>query len=133
GMGFVLIQHLDPAHPSYLRDALARTTSMPVDEVRDGMRVEPDHVYVIPSNADVGILKGALTLLPRPTEGRRPHLPIDFFLGALAADRANQAIGVVLSGTGSDGAEGLRAIKSAGGITFAQDPRSAKFGGMPEA
>jgi two-component system, chemotaxis family, CheB/CheR fusion protein len=133
GMALVLIQHLDPTHASYLSEALARSTSFPVDEIRDGMLVQPDHVYVIPSIADIGILKGELTLLPRPADGRKPHLPIDVFFKALAADRGNQAIGVVLSGTGSDGSEGLRAIKAEDGITFAQDPRSAKFSGMPEA
>lgn len=133
GMAFVLIQHLDPTHPSYLRDMLARSTSLPVHEIQDGMRVEPDHVYVIPPNADVGILQGTLTLVPRSTEPHRPHLPIDFFFAALAVDQANPPIGVVLSGTGSDGTEGLRAIKAEGGITFVQDPRSAKFDGMPRA
>jgi two-component system CheB/CheR fusion protein len=133
GVAFVLIQHLDPTHASSLAEALARSTSLPVHEIQDGMRVEPDHVYVIPSNADVGILRGTLTLLPRPSAERKPHLPIDFFFKALAADLGDQAIGVVLSGTGSDGAEGLRAIKAEGGVTFAQSPRSAKFSGMPEA
>jgi two-component system CheB/CheR fusion protein len=132
GMAFVLIQHLDPTHPSYLCDALARSTGFPVHEIQDGMHVEPDHVYVIPPNADVGILQGALTLVPRPSEARRPHLPVDFFFSALSADRAHRAIGVVLSGTGADGTEGLRAIKAEGGVTFAQDPQSAKFPGMPE-
>ena len=133
GLAFVLVQHLDRAHPSYLSEALSRSTTFPVHEITDGMRVEPDHVYVIPSNADVGILKGTLALFPRPADERKPHLSIDFFLSALAADLGSQAIGVVLSGTGSDGAEGLRAIKAANGITFAQDPATAKFGGMPEA
>ncbi|MBX3185822.1 MAG: PAS domain-containing protein [Labilithrix sp.] len=133
GMAFVLIQHLDPKHPSYLSEALSRFTSVPVHEIRDEMRVEPNHVYVIPSDSDVGILHGALTLLPRRTEERKPHLPIDFFFKALAADRGNQAIGVVLSGMGSDGTEGLRAIKAAEGVTFAQVPGSAAFSGMPEA
>jgi two-component system CheB/CheR fusion protein len=133
GMAYVLIQHLDPTHPSVLCEMLARSTSLPVHEIGDGVRVEPDHVYVIPPGADVGILHGLLTLVPRPTEPRRPHLPIDFFFAALAADQANRAIGVVLSGTGSDGAEGLRAIKAEGGVTFVQDPRSAKFDGMPQA
>ncbi|HEX7941698.1 MAG TPA: chemotaxis protein CheB, partial [Gemmatimonadaceae bacterium] len=133
GMAFVLIQHLDPTHPSYLRDMLARSTNLPVHEIQDGVRVEPDHVYVIPPNADVGILQGTLTLVPRSTDPHRPHLPIDFFFTALAADQSNPPIGVVLSGTGSDGAEGLRAIKAEGGITFVQDPRSAKFDGMPRA
>ncbi|MBI2393104.1 MAG: hypothetical protein HYV09_26200 [Deltaproteobacteria bacterium] len=131
GMAFVLVQHLDPSHASYLSEALAKVTKIPVTEIRDGMVVERDHVYVVPSNADVGILKGALTLFPRPE--RRPHLPIDFFMSALAADCGSQALGVVLSGTGSDGSEGLRAIKAGGGVAFAQEPRSAKFRGMPEA
>ncbi|MGZ3423381.1 MAG: CheR family methyltransferase, partial [Polyangiales bacterium] len=133
GMAFVLVQHLDPTHPSYLSEALSRATKFPVDEIRDGMLVQPDHVYVIPSDADVGILNGVLTLLPRPTDERRPHLPIDFFFRSLAADRKNQAIGVVLSGTASDGSEGLRAIKAEDGVTFAQDPDSAKFRGMPDS
>jgi two-component system CheB/CheR fusion protein len=133
GVAFVLIQHLDPTHPSYLREALARVTSLPVLEIGDGMPVEPDHVYVIPSDADVGILKGRLVLFTRPADERKPHLPIDFFFKALAADLGNQAIGVVLSGTGSDGAEGVRAIKAEDGITFAQEPASAKFNGMPAA
>jgi two-component system CheB/CheR fusion protein len=133
GMGFVLIQHLDPRHSSYLTEAIARSTAMPVEEARDGMVVQPDHVYAIPPNADVGILKGALTLLPRLSDGRKPHLPIDFFFKALASDRGRQAIGIVLSGTGSDGSEGLEAIKAEGGVTFVQDPKSAKFSGMPDA
>jgi two-component system CheB/CheR fusion protein len=133
GLGFVLIQHLDPTHASYLTEALRRATSFRVHEIQDGMHVEPDQVYVIPSNADVGILQGTLALLPRPSQERKPHLPIDFFFNSLAADLGNQAIGVVLSGTGADGAEGLRAIKAADGVTFAQAPRSAKFSGMPEA
>lgn len=133
GLAFVLIQHLDPTHPSFLSEALARSTSFPVHEIQDGMGVEPGHVYVIPSNAEVGILKGTLALLPRPADEHKPHLPIDFFFRALAADLGAQAIGVVLSGTGSDGAEGLRAIKAEDGVTFAQDPGAAKFRGMPEA
>jgi len=131
GMAFVLVQHLDPTHPSYLTEAIGRATTLPVEEIRDGVVVQPNHVYVIPSNADLGILGGALALLPRSAE--RPHLPIDFFFRALAKDRGGQAIGVVLSGTGTDGSEGLRAIKAEDGVTFAQDARSAKFSGMPEA
>jgi two-component system, chemotaxis family, CheB/CheR fusion protein len=133
GMAFVLIQHLDPTHASSLSEALARSTRFPVHEIQDGMQVHPDHVYVIPPNADVGLLNGRLTLLRRATEERRPHRAVDFFFKALAADCRNQAIGVVLSGTGSDGAEGLRAIKEQGGVTFAQYPGSARFSGMPEA
>jgi two-component system, chemotaxis family, CheB/CheR fusion protein len=133
GMAFVLIQHLDPKHVSLLADTLARSTVLPVTEIQDRMVLQPDHVYVIPSNAEVGIIKGRLVLLPRPSQGRKLHLPIDFFFRSLASDRRNQAIGVVLSGTGADGSEGLRAIKAEGGVTFAQDPASAKFSGMPLA
>ena len=133
GMAFVLIQHLDPTHASFLTEALTKATKMPVAQAEDGQKVAPNHVYVIPPNADIGILHGLLTLLPRDDEARRPHLPIDFFFRALAADRGNHAIGVVLSGTASDGTEGLKAIKTENGITFAQDPKSAKFGGMPHS
>ena len=128
GMAFVLIQHLDPTHLSYLSEALGRTIALPVREIQDGMQVEPDHVYVIPSNADVGIIDAKLVLLPRPQEGRGLHLPIDLFFAALAADRGNQGIGVVLSGTGADGSEGLRAIKAEDGICFAQDPARLQIG-----
>lgn len=132
-MAFVLIQHLDPTHTSLLRDALARATAMNVSQIEDGTRVEPNHVYVIPQNADIAIFHGVLTLLPRPEGNRKPHLPIDFFLRALAVERGSHAIGVILSGTASDGTEGLKAIKEGDGITFAQDPSSAKFGGMPRS
>ncbi|MEO5726961.1 MAG: chemotaxis protein CheB, partial [Byssovorax sp.] len=133
GMAFVLIQHLDPTHPSLLAEVLTKATKMPVCQAEDGKSVEPDHVYVIPPNADIAILHGRLTLFPRNEEARKPHLPIDFFFQALAADRGRHAIGVVLSGTASDGTEGLKAIKAADGITFAQSPESAKFDGMPRS
>lgn len=136
GMAFVLVQHLDPKHESRLTELLARATQMPVAEVKNGMLVKPDHVYVIPSNADMAILHGALQLLPR--RENRPgdhgqHLPIDFFFRSLAADQQSQAIGIVLSGTASDGALGLKAIKAEGGVTFAQEEKSAKYDGMPRA
>ena len=133
GMAFVLIQHLDPTHPSLLCEALAGTTEMTVRQAEDGALMEPDHVYVIPPRADIAVRGGRLTLRPRPTDGHEPHLPVDGFLRALAAERGRQAIGVVLSGTASDGTEGLRAIKAEDGITFAQEPGSAKFGGMPRS
>ena len=133
GMAFVLIQHLDPTHTSFLAEALSKATAMPVRQAEDGQRVEPNHVYVIPPNAELGILHGCLTLLPRHDEVRKLHLPIDFFFRALAGDCGGQAIGVILSGNASDGTEGLKAIKAEDGITFAQDPRSAKFGGMPHS
>jgi two-component system CheB/CheR fusion protein len=133
GMAFVLVQHLDPTHTSLLAEALARATSMSVSEAEDGAEVQPNHVYVIPPSADLAIRDRRLALSPRQTAVRKPHLPIDFFMRALADDLGAAAIGVILSGNASDGTEGLRAIKAANGITFAQEPRSAKFGGMPHS
>jgi two-component system CheB/CheR fusion protein len=133
GMALVLIQHLDPTHPSSLTEALARKTTMSVHEIADGMTVEPGNVYVIPPNAEVSVLGGAFAVIPRNRRPGKPHLPIDVFFRALAAERRSQAIGVVLSGTASDGTEGLRAIKAEGGVTLVQDPETAKFSGMPES
>ncbi|RPH69526.1 MAG: response regulator [Myxococcaceae bacterium] len=133
GMAFVLIQHLDPTHPSFLADTLARATKMVVGQAKDGERVVPDHVYVIPPDSDVALRSGILTLVARTTDARKLHLPVDYFLASLAEQLGKQAIGVVLSGTASDGTEGLRAIKREDGITFAQDPKSAKFDGMPRS
>ncbi|MFP2906710.1 chemotaxis protein CheB [Pyxidicoccus sp. 3LFB2] len=133
GMAFVLIQHLSPTNPSFLSEALSTATQMPVVQVTDGMRVEPDHLYVIPPGADLELSEDMLSLRPRADEPGKPHLSVDIFLRSLAATRGSRAIGVILSGTASDGTEGLRAIKEAGGITLAQEPRSAKFGGMPQS
>lgn len=130
GMAFVLIQHLDPAHPSMLADLLVGTTRMPVREAVDGEPVEPDHVYVIPPNCSLGLHHRRLLVLPRREE-RGLHLPVDSFLETLADDLGPKAIGVVLSGTGSDGTHGLKAIKAAGGMTLAQDEQSAGHFGMP--
>src|SRR6266550_4868732 len=127
GMAFVIVQHLDPTHTSLLAEALSRATAMQVAAATDGVEVEPDHVYVIPPNADIALEGNALRLVPRE-KSRKTHHSIDFFFRTLAAERGTQAIGVVLSGSGSDGTEGLRAIKSEGGITFAQDPQTAAFG-----
>jgi two-component system CheB/CheR fusion protein len=132
GMGFVLLQHLDPNHGSMSAEILSRVTQMPVTEVKDGMLVEPNCVYIIPPNFSMGILHGTLNLIPR-SEARGQHLVIDFFFKSLAEDQKNLAIGVVLSGTGSDGTQGLMAIKAEGGITFAQTPKSAKFENMPQS
>src|SRR6266849_1067808 len=132
GMAFILIQHLDPAHSSFLSQALGKTTSMKVVQVESGMRVEPDHVYVIPPNADVALAGDELVLVERGPPAQ-PHLPVDSFLRSLAHERGSQAIGVVLSGTASDGTAGLRAIKGEHGITLVQDPQSAKFSGMPQS
>jgi two-component system, chemotaxis family, CheB/CheR fusion protein len=132
GMSFVLLLHLDPKHESLSADILSRVSRMPVTEVKDGLKVEPNRVYIIPPGFSMGILNGELNLMPR-TEGRGQHLVIDFFFNSLAEDQKNLAIGVVLSGTGSDGTNGLAAIKAEGGITFAQDPASAKFDSMPQS
>ncbi|HKQ74714.1 MAG TPA: chemotaxis protein CheB [Blastocatellia bacterium] len=132
GMAFVLVQHLDPTHDSILTELLSRSTQMPVSEVRDGMAVAPDHVYVIPRNSNMTIAGGVLRLLPRE-EARGRHRPIDYFLRALAEDQSHRAIGVILSGTASDGTLGLEAIKAEGGITFAEDPKSAKYDSMPRS
>jgi two-component system CheB/CheR fusion protein len=131
GMAFVLVQHLDPKHESMLTELIARATTMPVTEVKDGMRVKPDHVYVIPPNTYMSISGEVLALTPR-SEIPGQHRPVDHFLTSLAEDRGSSAIGVILSGTASDGTLGLKAIKAEGGITFAQD-RTAKYDGMPRS
>src|SRR5437588_7066520 len=132
GVAYVLVQHLDPTHESALTELLTKTTEMPVREVTDATLVEPNHVYVIPPNVDMVISQGILRLTPR-TETRGHHMPIDRFLRSLAEDKGSNAIGVILSGTASDGTLGLAAIKGEGGITFAQDEKSAKYDGMPES
>ena len=132
GMAFVIVQHLDPHHETLLVELLSRSTKMVVEQVREGTRVAPNRVYVIPPNTDMVIGEGVLNLLSRSTS-RGQHMPIDTFLRSLAADQQDRAIGVILSGTNSDGALGIEAVKSEGGITFAQDEKSAKFDGMPRA
>ncbi len=133
GLALVLVQHLESSRESLLSDALSTATSMKVAQAVDGVRVQPDRVYVIPPGAQMAIEQGVLKLSPLQGDERRPHLPIDFFLRSLAADRGRQAIGVVLSGNASDGTAGLTAIREHGGITFAQDPRTARFGAMPQS
>ncbi len=130
GMGFVLISHLDPSHASILTEILQRITTMPVVEAQDQMQVRPNCVYVIPPNRDMSIFHGALQL-SIPTVQRGQRMPIDAFLRSLAEDQSEKAIGIILSGTGTDGTLGLRAIFGAGGITLAQEPTTAKFDGMP--
>jgi two-component system CheB/CheR fusion protein len=131
-MAFVLVQHQDPTHQSSLPELLTKATKMPVREAQEGMVVQPNHVYVIPPNTSMTIIRGALRLNPRQA-GRGPHLPVDSFFISLAEYRKNNAIGVILSGTASDGTLGLKAIKAADGITFAQDEQSAKYDGMPRS
>ncbi|HET7442804.1 MAG TPA: chemotaxis protein CheB, partial [Terriglobales bacterium] len=132
GMAFAVVQHLDPTHGSLLQEILSRSTKIPVSEVTDGVKVEPDHLYVIPANTNMIISDGVLRLRAR-TLTRGQHMPVDQFLTSLAQERDNRAIGVILSGTASDGTEGCRAIKAAGGITFAQTEDSAKYPSMPHS
>jgi two-component system CheB/CheR fusion protein len=129
GMAFVLVQHLDPTHLSKLSELLSRSTEMPVVEIQNNMVVEPNHVYVIPPACSVIISQGALRLQPRRRQGS--NLPIDELFVSLAFDQGNRAVGVVLSGNGTDGTLGLKQIKAEGGITFVQDEESSKFYGMP--
>jgi len=131
GIAFVLIQHLDPRHESRLSDILSRTTAMPVLTVTDRLRAEPSHVYVIPPNADMTIGGGVFVLTRRAEVDH--FMPIDHFFRSLAQDQEGRAIGVVLSGTGSDGTLGLRAIKAADGVAFVQDEQSAQHSGMPQS
>lgn len=130
GMAYVLLPHLDPDHRSVLTEILTRFTKIPVAEVSDGMPVERDRIFVLPPNKTMGIAGGKFVLEDREAS-QSPHLPIDYFLTALAAERGDQAIGIILSGTASDGTQGCIAIKVAGGVTFAQDEKSAKFYDMP--
>ncbi|HEU0173055.1 MAG TPA: chemotaxis protein CheB [Blastocatellia bacterium] len=132
GMAIVLITHLDPRHESILPELLAKATSLPVSEAEDGTRVAPNHVYVMPRNTTMAIEGGALRLWPRD-KGRGQHRPIDAFLRTLAEDQNARAIGVILSGTATDGTLGLEAVKAEGGITFAQAPKSAQYDSMPRS
>jgi two-component system CheB/CheR fusion protein len=130
GMAFVVVQHLDPDHDSLLTEILGKKTAMPVHRAEEGLRIEPDNVYVIPPNAALTVDEDRLHLGPRPS-GRERHMPADILFRSLADARRESGIGIVLSGGDSDGALGVTAIKHAGGITFAQEPHSAGFADMP--
>ena len=132
GMAFVLVQHLSPDHKSILSELIKRYTRMAVLEVEDGMVVQPNHAYIIPPNHDMFLQDGTLRLLEQPAP-RGLRLPIDFFFRSLAQDQRHRAICVVLSGTGSDGTQGVRAIKGEGGMAMAQDPDSTEYDGMPRS
>ena len=131
-MAFVLVQHLAPDHKSILNELIQRYTHMQVSEVEDGMIVLPNHAYIIPPNRDMALLNGALQLL-EPTAPRGQRLPIDFFFRSLAAAKHECAIGIILSGTGSDGTAGVRAIKGEGGMVMSQNPESTEYSGMPRS
>jgi len=132
GMAYVVIQHLDPTQKGMLPELLQRITPMKVYQAADRMSVKVNSVYVIPPNKSMSILNGVLHLF-EPVETRGMRLPIDFFLRSLADDRQDLSIGVILSGMGSDGSTGLRAIKEKNGIVLVQDPADAKFDSMPRS
>src|SRR5215467_6658333 len=129
GMAFVLVQHLDPEHHSMLTELLSKKTGMRVKEVTNGMAIEPNHVYVIPPNATMSISNHTLQLAPRG-DARVLHMSIDHFMRALAEEQGNRAIGVILSGSGTDGIAGLAEIQAHGGVTFVQDEATAKYDSM---
>ena len=132
GLAFVIVQHLDPTRKGIMPELLQRATRMRVIQIKDRTTVQPDCVYVIPPNKDMSILHGVLHLLS-PTTPRGLRLPIDFFLRSLAQDQQEHSVGVILSGMGSDGTLGLRAIKEKAGVVLVQEPATAKFDSMPRS
>jgi two-component system CheB/CheR fusion protein len=130
GMAYILVQHLEPNHESMLPEILQKNIQIPVEEITDNVHVEPNHIYIIPSNKLLTADDGRLRLKPRPKD--KKSLPIDLFFTSLAEVHGSHAIGVVLSGTASDGTQGLKAIREGGGLTFAQEQGSAAFRGMPQ-
>jgi two-component system CheB/CheR fusion protein len=132
GMAFIVIQHLSPDYKSMMVELLSKRTAMPVRRAEEGMRVEANSVYLIPPKKNLSIFHGKL-LLSESDHSRGLNLPIDVFLRSLADDQGEKAIGIILSGTGSDGVRGIRAIKEAGGMVMAQSEESARFDGMPRA
>ncbi|MBN1980437.1 MAG: PAS domain-containing protein [Chitinivibrionales bacterium] len=130
GMAFVIIQHLDPTHKGMMPQLLQRSTTLSVVEVKNRTKIKPNHVYVIPPNKSMSILKGVLHLF-EPQEKRGLRLPIDFFFSSLAEDMGEASIAVILSGMGTDGSRGIKAIKEKAGIVLVQEPQTAKFNGMP--
>lgn len=132
GMAFVIVTHQHPGHTSLLPELLGRETEMPVVQATDNIKLQPNHVYVGPPGQHLAILDGTLHLLHTETRNS-PRLPIDHFFRSLAQDQHHRAIGIVLSGTGSDGSIGLKTIKAEAGMVIAQEPQSAKFEGMPSS
>src|SRR5262249_34914315 len=132
GLAFIVVQHLAPTHESVMPTLLAGQTALPVLPATEGMHGERDRGYVIPPNTQMGMLDGMLHLAPRPKD-RSQYNPIDFFLRTLAEWAQDRAIAVILSGTASDGSDGIREIKAMGGFTIAQAPETAKYDGMPRA
>ena len=133
GLAFVFVQHLDPTHESSLTQILDGVSAVPVRQAADGMEIEADHLYVIPPDAALEVANQRLIVTPRAPTHAGLHMPIDRFLRSLAQECGSRSIGVILSGTGTDGTAGFEAVKAAGGVTFAQDPATAKFDSMPRA
>ena len=133
GCSYVIVQHMSPQHKSLMTSLIASETTLEVCDITDGMVPEPDVIYVTPPRADVVMKNGELRLLPPSEDLGKPKPSVDRFLISLAADRGDRSMGVILSGTGSDGAYGIQAIREAGGITIAQDDATAKYDGMPNA
>ncbi len=133
GMAFIIVQHLDPTGHSLMPEILTRFTKMPVHVVADNLSIEPDSIYLIPPNKDMGIDGGKLFLQAITTKPPGIKLPVDFFFRSLAQAKGPEAIGIILSGTGTDGTLGVRAIKAELGTIFVQDPASAKYDGMPRS
>jgi two-component system CheB/CheR fusion protein len=132
GMAFVVVQHLDPDHKSEMASLLGRCTQMEVVEAAERIQVKPNHVYVIPPNRALAIRNGRLRLT-EAAQSPGARMSIDFFLRSLALDCEERAIGIIFSGTGSDGTLGLRAIKDIGGLAIAQEPQTAEHQGMPSS
>jgi len=130
GMAYIVVQHLDPKHESLLSEILAKKTAIPVSAAQSGQIVQPDHVYVIPPDVTLTVRGGRISLTPRAST-HEPPLPVDVLFKSLADEYGDAAIGVVLSGGGSDGSAGIRALRMAGGITLAQTPETARFADMP--
>jgi two-component system, chemotaxis family, CheB/CheR fusion protein len=132
GMAYLFVQHLDPSRASLLVEILSKRAALPVEEAREGAKIFPDHLYVIVPDTTLTIGGGVLRLRSRD-HAERPHRPVDMLFHSLAQEKGPNVMGIILSGSGSDGAKGIQAIKRAGGITFAQDESSALFFGMPSS
>lgn len=130
GMAFIIVSHLDPNHVSIMPEIIQKSTSMKLFQAEDGMVVKPNHVYVAPANRDLAVLHGVIQLI-EPPEAHGFRLPIDFFFKSLSADFGERAICIILSGMASDGTAGLKAVKNELGMVMVQEPKSAKFDGMP--
>ena len=132
GMAFIVIQHLSPDYKSLMVELLSKKIRIPVQRIEDGMNILPDHIYLIPPKSNITIFHGKL-LLSEQDHSRLINLPIDIFMRSLAEDQGEKAVGIILSGTGSDGMRGVRTSKESGGMVMVQDVNSAKFDGMPRS